>query len=159
MQIVLSTNNSKIIIRKAKVKDLDQVCALGSGVDEFCVNKHTVDFWPKDTLEYAIKTDDVIILVAEQDGLVGFVIANYNKGFKKAIVENIIVRMDCRGQRIGDSLLKFLLELLEKRGCEYISTLVPIDAKNATALYIANGFTRGESFLWLDKAISDGFKK
>jgi len=48
---------------------------------------------------------------------------------------------------------------LPAMGCEYVATLVPPDANSAISLYAQNGFDRGESFLWLDKSLSDSFKK
>lgn len=147
-------------IRKAQPTDVEAILALGENVSEFSVNAETVTFWPKDLLARAVQSDDVLLLVAEdEDVIVGFLIINYNHGLKKALIENIYVQPDMRGQSIGDQLLQKMFELLPEMDCEYVATLVPLDASSAINLYERSGFDRGESFLWLDKSLSNSFKK
>ncbi|HEU4914708.1 MAG TPA: GNAT family N-acetyltransferase [Candidatus Saccharimonadales bacterium] len=149
-----------MITRKAQLADVDAIHVLGENVSEFSVNDETVTFWPKELLAHAVESDDVLLLVVEENTvIVGFLIVNYNHGLKKALIENIYVHPDMRGQGIGDQLLQKMLELLPDMGCEYVATLVPLDAKSAVSLYERSGFNRGESFLWLDRSLSDSFKK
>lgn len=147
-------------IRHAQITDIDSIHELGKHVSEFSVNDETVTFWPKDLLAYAIKSEDVLVLVAEDgnNALQGFLIVNYNHGLKKALIENIYVQLDARGQGIGDQLLQKMFELLPGMGCEYVATLVPPDATGAIGLYERSGFAKGESFVWLDRSLSDSFK-
>ena len=147
-------------IRRALLTDVAAIYALGKNVSEFSVNNETVTFWPQDLLVHAIESDDVLLLVAEDEAkIIGFLVVNYNYGLKKALVENIYVKPDMRGKSIGDQLLQKMFDLLPEMGCEYIATLVPLDATSAISLYVRSGFDRGESFLWLDKSLSDSFKK
>lgn len=146
-------------IRRATSKDINSIHNLGKDVSEFSVNEQTVTFWPKDLLMHAVESDDVVILVAEDSDIRGFLIVNYNRGLKKALIENVYVHPDARGQGIGDQLLQKMLTILSEAGCEYVATLVPPDAENAIDLYQRSGFERGESFLWLDKVLSESFKK
>jgi L-amino acid N-acyltransferase YncA len=77
-------------VRHATSADIEAIHQLGTAVDEFVVNEQTVDLWPKEILATAVQNSEVPILVAEEDGaIVGFVIANYNPGLRKAIIENI----------------------------------------------------------------------
>lgn len=146
-------------IRRAKPEDVNAIYELGKLVDEFAVNDDTVNFWPKELLAHAVVSNDVLILVAEDETVVGFLIANCNSGLKKALVENIYVRPDKRGQGTGDKLVGQMLKLLPDMGCEYVATLVPSDAKAATNLYTRSGFSQGETFIWLDKALNATFKR
>lgn len=149
-----------MIIRLADPADVEAIHVLGENVSEFSVNNETITFWPKDLLTHAVQSDDVLLLVAEdKNAIVGFVTINYSHGLKKALIENIYVHPDMRGQGIGDQLLQKMFELLPDMGCEYVATLVPLDAKSAVSLYERSGFDRGESFLWLDKSLSESFRK
>jgi ribosomal protein S18 acetylase RimI-like enzyme len=146
-------------VRNATVDDVEPLHRLGEEVSEFSVNDRTVTFWPKEILFNALRSKDVVILVAEEEGkVVGFIIANYNEGLRKAIIENVFVAPGNRNAGIGKELLAQLLQVLVERKCEYVSTLIPTDAQSAAELYEDNGFTKGETFLWLDKTISDNFK-
>lgn len=146
-------------IRIALIQDVDELHALGSSVSEFSVSKETVTFWPKKTLRRAIESDDVLIRVAQyKSQLVGFVIASFSDGLKKATIENIFVSPTYRGKRLGNDLLNYLLQDLENRGCEYVATLIPQDALGALSTYKDAGFTEGEIFLWLDRHLASGFK-
>jgi|GEM_PF-922989 len=147
-------------VRSAVASDAEAIFSLGQSVSEFSVNKETVSFWPESLLENAISSKDTFIIVAEEsEKLVGFVIAIYNDGFRKATIENIYISQSLRNQGIGKLLLEELLEQLSERKCEYIATLVPLDADSATKLYESEGFLRGEQFLWLDKSLGSNFKR
>lgn len=146
-------------IRKATVADIEAIYELGANVDEFKVNDGTVNFWPKDLLTQAVQSDDALILLAEDGDICGFLIVNYNKSLKKALIENIYVRPDKRGQGIGERLLEQMFQLLPDMDCGYVATLVPLAAQSALELYQRSGFSRGESFIWLDRTLDDEFKK
>ena len=146
-------------IRKATIEYIDTIHRLGQSVDEFRVNEETVNFWPKELLTRAVQSDDVLLLVAEDKEIQGFLIVNYNRSLKKGLIENIYVHPDHRGQGIGDQLISHMFELLPDMGCEYVATLVPPDALGALDLYTRNGFNQGEQFVWLDRSLDDSFKR
>lgn len=146
-------------VRKATFADVEAIYELGKAVDEFTVSNETVNFWPKKLLANAVQANDVLILVAEDEGIIGFLIANYNSSLKKALIENIYVQPDKRSQGVGDKLLEYMFKLLPDIGCEYVATLVPLDAQGALDLYQRNGLAKGETFVWLDKALGSQFKK
>ena len=126
---------------------------------EFVVSDTTVHFWPKEVLTHAAGSDDVLLLVAENQAIVGFLVVNYNKGLKKALVENLYVQPGSRGQGVGAALLSEMLRLLPTMDCEYVATLVPLNAQSAIELYASNGFNEGEQFIWLDKNLTDTLKR
>jgi ribosomal protein S18 acetylase RimI-like enzyme len=146
-------------IRKAAPEDVAEIHKLGEKVSEFSVNDETVTFWPIDLLKRAITSDDALVLVADEDGIQGFLIVNYNHSLRKALIENIYVLPAWRGHYIGDQLVRHMLKILPGMGCEYVATLVPLDAQSAINLYERCGFDRGESFLWLDISMTAAFKK
>lgn len=147
-------------VRKATSADVEAIYELGKAVDEFTVSDETVNFWPKELLANAIQSSDALILVAEDEGsTIGFLIVNYNSSLKKALIENIYVQPDKRGQGVGDKLLEYMFKLLPDMGCEYVATLVPPDAQGALDLYQRNGLDKGETFIWLDKALDGQFNK
>lgn len=146
-------------IRQAAVEDADTIYELGKSVEEFAVNDETVTFWPKELLVQAIQSEDALIFIAEDEAMVGFVIVNYNRSFKKAIIENMYVSPDKRGQSIGDQLLEDAIQQLITMDCEYVATLVPPNAQGALDLYFRNGFSQGETFVWLDRPMATTFKR
>ena len=147
-------------IRRAVPEDTDTIYELGRTVTEFAVTDNTVTFWPKTVLDRAVRSDDIVMLVAEDEGVEGFLIAQYNNGLRKGIIENIYVHPDRRDLGIDDLLLKRALEILREKGCEFVSTQVPSGASSAVGLYEQNGFRRGEEFfIWLDRSLADSYAK
>ena len=147
-------------IRRAVPEDTDIIYELGKSVTEFAVTDNTVTFWPKTVLDHAVRSDDMVMLVAEDDVVTGFLIAQYNDGLRKGVIENVYVRPDKRGQGMDDLLLKRALEILREKGCEFVSTQVPSGVQDAVRLYEQNGFRRGEElFIWLDRSLADSYAK
>jgi ribosomal protein S18 acetylase RimI-like enzyme len=147
-------------IRRATPNDVDTIYELGKTVDEFMVNpEDTVTFWPKETLRRAMHTDDVLVLLAEDEGILGFVIVNYNQGLRKATIENIYVRPDRRSQGVSDRLLHEMIELLNERECEYVMTLISPDSSGGIGLYTRNGFGKGNQFIWMDRSLGTEFER
>ena len=148
-----------IRIRRASVEDVDNIHNLGETVSEFSVNDETITFWPKDILAQAVASKDTLILIAEADQqVIGFIIANLNFSLRKALIENVYVKPENRDAGVGSKLHDKLLASLNGTAIEYISTLIPLDADNASRLYLEAGFSKGKSFLWLDKSLSGTFK-
>ncbi len=147
-------------VRKAKLSDIDEIFNLGSAVNEFEVSDEVVTFWPEKILKRCVKSKTDFIFIAEENSeIVGFVIANYNPNFSKAIIENIFVKPEFRGQNIGKKLLESLLDQLEKVNCEYVCALVESKDEPAIGFYVKNNFNRGINCVWLDKILAKSFKK
>jgi phosphinothricin acetyltransferase len=102
-------------------------------------------------LHDCIDNENVHFLVAVLDKEVaGFVIVNLNKSLRKALVENIFVKADLRGQGIGSLLIKHVVETARSDGYDFISALIPPDDIAALQTYQKAGFSQGETFLWGD---------
>lgn len=140
-----------IEIRKASLEDIPIVYALGQDVTEFHTSDQAPNFWPEEVLRECIDKDDVYFFVAVSgDKVVGFIIANLNKSLEKALIENIFVVPDFRGQGVGLILTKNVIEVAKSDDYQFISVLTPPDDIAAIKVYERAGFSRGEVFLWLD---------
>lgn len=146
-------------IRKAQIRDIDEIFELGKNVTAFTTSKEVVNFWPKPILKSVIKSDKNWIFVAcEKKKIIGFIIVNYNEVFKKALIENIFVNLQFRKLGVGKLLLDTVLEVLKKNNCKYICALTEINCP-AVKFYLNNGFNKGRSFQWLDKVIGKEFEE
>ncbi|MFH1291162.1 MAG: GNAT family N-acetyltransferase [archaeon] len=147
-------------IKTATLKDIDTIIELGNSVNEFQVSKEVVTFWPKNVLIDCVKSNNNPILVAtENKHIIGFIIANYNPSFKKAIIENIFVSSNFRGKEVGKLLLDNLLDKLKELGCEYVCSLTEIENNVAVKFYLNNNFNKGINCVWIDKILDESFKK
>ena len=147
-------------IKTATLEDINTIIKLGNSVNEFQVSDEAVTFWPKEILTNCIKSKKNPILVAEENKqIIGFIIANYNSSFKKAIIENIFVNPDFRGKDVGKFLLNNLLNNLKELGCEYVCSLVKDNSNVAIEFYLKNNFNKGINCIWLDKILDNSFKK
>lgn len=140
-----------IKIRQADDQDVSLVFELGAHVTEFHTSDQAPNFWPKDVLSSCIGKEDVYFFVATSNNeIVGFVIANCNKSLSKVLIENIFVKPEFRGQGIGTSLVKKVIEIAKADRYQFISVLTPPSDIAAIKAYEKAGFTKGEIFLWLD---------
>lgn len=147
-----------MIIREAKLEDVDKIYNLGKVVEEFNVSGEAATFWPKHILRNCIKSKtDWLILAEENDEILGFTIINNSPVFKKAVIENIFVTPQHRKKGIGKKLLTAAVEKIRETDCEYICILTEADNETAIDFYVGSGFNRGKNFAWLDKVLSDEF--
>ncbi|MFO7806847.1 MAG: GNAT family N-acetyltransferase [Candidatus Moraniibacteriota bacterium] len=147
-------------IKDATLKDIDAIIKLGNSVNEFQVSDEVVTFWSKDVLIDCINSKNNPILVAKENKqVIGFVIANYNPSFKKAIIENIFIDSNFRGREIGKLLLGALLDKLKELGCKYVCSFTEIDNKVAVKFFLNNDFNKGINCVWIDKILDGSFKK
>ena len=109
----------------------------------------------------AIESPEAIVVVARnEDELVGFAIANLNQVFRKAIIENVYVAPSARGNGIDLQLLERVCSIATvDRSCAYIVALVPTDAQGALAAYAQADFTKGNTFVWLDRTYAEEFRR
>lgn len=149
-----------MVIKPAKLEDIDTIIKLGNSVNEFQVSKKVVTFWPKNILVNCIESKNNPILIAkEKNQIVGFIIANYNPCFKKATIENIFVSPNFRGGKVGKLLLDNLIEKLKVLGCEYLCSLTEKDNDKAIKFFLNENFNRGINCIWLDLILNTSFEK
>ena len=142
-------------IRKALLQDVEKIWELGD-VKEFETSEDIVTFWPKSILENCINKLDVMILVLEEENIIiGFMITNINSSLKKAELENIYVMAEYRCQGYGKALLQRTIEELAKLEIENVCAM----SNDAVDFLLKNNFTKGNQFYWMDLALSDRFIK
>lgn len=147
-------------VREARLEDVGNIVKLGDTVNEFQVSDEVVTFWPKHIVEKIVRSkSDFIIVAEERKQIIGFIIANYNPTFGKAIIENIFVQPEYRGKKVSDKLRDFLLNKLKEVGCKYVCALVESDGRDAIASYERYGFNRGIDCVWLDFIIDNSFAR
>ncbi|MFO7710670.1 MAG: GNAT family N-acetyltransferase [Candidatus Woesearchaeota archaeon] len=147
-------------INTATLEDIDTIIRLGNTVNEFQVSNEVITFWSKNVLVDCIKSANNPILIAKENNqMIGFIIANYNPVFKKAIIENIFVDPDFRGKEVGRLLLDNLISQLKGLGCEYVCSLTEITNDSTVRFYLKNNFNKGIDCVWLDRILSDSFRK
>jgi ribosomal protein S18 acetylase RimI-like enzyme len=147
-------------IRNAQSSDVNAVFKLGNSVKQFEVAKDTVYIWPKKILlKIANSNSDVFLVAEENKNIIGFVIANYNKNFSKATMENIFVAPEFRNKGVGEKLFKSAIDKLKKLKCEYVCGLVNTKNKKVISWCVKQGFEKGLNFNWLDKTLSKSFHK
>lgn len=138
-------------IRNVKNEDSPVIHQLGEDVDEFHTSDQAPNFWPEAILQNCVGKKDVYFFVAVlRDEIVGFVIVNLNKSLSKALIENIFVKPDFRGQGIGTRLVRKVIDMAKSDRYQFISVLTPPDDTAAVRTYEKAGFSKGDVFLWLD---------
>ena len=139
-------------IRNARLFDANIIFDIGNSVKEFKVSDKASSFWSREILKNCVNSKTDFLLIAEDNkDIIGFIIANYNPNFKKAIIENIFVKPEFKDRDIGKRLLKFLLDKLKKIKCEYVCALVDTNGKPAINFYLKEGFNKGMNCVWFDR--------
>jgi len=75
-------------------------------------------------------------------------------GTKVALLEDMIVNKNFRGQGVGSSLIKFVLKKLKKQGCTRVTLLTDEDNIKAHHFYKKQGFTKSSMVVFRKKLIS-----
>ena len=125
---------NNIIIRPMTIDDVDEVYI----VEEDCF----VDPWSKDSIRKELKNDLARYLVAEiDDKIVGYVGVWFV--VDEGHITNVAVHSDYRGKKIGDKLVKEMVELCKENNI--VAMTLEVRASNTVAqnLYRKYGFKMG----------------
>jgi len=99
--------NNNLIIRDMKLEDIDSVY----DVEKSCFS----DPWSKDSFKKEIKNNLAKYLVAQvEDKVVGYVGAWFI--VDEAHITNVAISPKHRGQKIGDKIIKYLIDECTKSG-------------------------------------------
>ena len=136
-----------MIIRAARVNDYDAILDLLKYLNPDDPTP-SADLG-KSTYSQILKTDNLTILVAEQDQvIVGTcylnVIPNLTRNCSPyAIIENVVSHCEYRRQGIGQALIKHALESAEEKGCYKVMLLTGRD-QNVHEFYNSCGMQSGK---------------
>ena len=125
---------NNIIIRPMTIDDVDEVYI----VEEDCF----VDPWSKDSIRKELKNDLARYLVAEiDDKIVGYVGVWFV--VDEGHITNVAVHSDYRGKKIGDRLVKEMVELCKENNLVAMTLEVRTSNTVAQNLYRKYGFKMG----------------
>lgn len=125
---------NNIIIRSMTIDDVDEVYK----VEEDCF----VDPWSKDSIRKELKNDLARYLVAEiDDKIVGYVGVWFV--VDEGHITNVAVHSDYRGKKIGDRLVKEMVELCKENNLVAMTLEVRTSNTVAQNLYRKYGFKMG----------------
>ena len=125
---------NNIIIRFMTIDDIDEVYK----VEEDCF----VDPWSKDSIRKELKNDLARYLVAELDNkIVGYVGVWFV--VDEGHITNVAVHSDYRGKKIGDRLVKEMVELCKENNLVAMTLEVRTSNTVAQNLYRKYGFKMG----------------
>ena len=125
---------NNLIIRPMTIDDVDEVYT----VEEDCF----VDPWSKDSIRKELKNDLARYLVAEiDDKIVGYVGVWFV--VDEGHITNVAVHSDYRGKKIGDRLVKEMVELCKENNLVAMTLEVRTSNTVAQNLYRKYGFKMG----------------
>ena len=92
----------------------------------------------KDDYELSFSPVSKCFIYEENDEIVGFIIADIFED--RAEIIDVAVDVMYRNKKIGDKLVKYVVDLSKENGCESITLEVKVTNKPALKLYKNNGF-------------------
>ena len=92
----------------------------------------------KDDYELSFSTVSKCFIYEENEEIVGFIIADIFED--RAEIIDVAVDVMYRNKKIGDKLVKYVVDLSKENGCESITLEVKVTNKPALKLYKNNGF-------------------
>tara|TARA_Y100000310_G_scaffold171113_1_gene171309 strand:+ start:60 stop:488 length:429 start_codon:yes stop_codon:yes gene_type:complete len=140
-------------IRDMQLSDVPGVYSLGSNEQGFSVAEEAPTFWDRETLERWARSDNDIALVAEDRGILGFLLATYNATARKGTVENTLVSGDYRARGLGRKLMAEAETRLKSQGAQYLCGMVEEGNTGSVNMCKRQGYTQGEKFYWMHKEI------
>jgi ribosomal protein S18 acetylase RimI-like enzyme len=126
----LSTQHSPVLIRPARREDLDAISAIEQG----CFSAYNLS---RRQLQYLQHRQTAVFLVAERGGQVvgeGIALLRHHRHSLSGRVYSLAVDPAHRGQRIGERLMRAMLEQLCDRGVR--RTYLEVEASNASAVHL-----------------------
>jgi N-acetylglutamate synthase-like GNAT family acetyltransferase len=144
---------SKILIRRANIKDISQIYNLGKKTKELEFSKGMTFHDRVELKEFIKKPRDNILLVSLVDKKIsGFL---YAKIVSRTwcILDNLVIDEYYRGHGIASLLLENLYKILKNKKVSYIQILEDIHHKKTREFWKRKGFIEEKKFIWADKII------
>lgn len=147
-----------------KIKDAsagDERCI----VELICELAETMDF-PSGVTEESVRRFLAfpgcgVLLAFDEDGAVGLLSYSIRPGLfhggDSALIEELVVKREARGQGIGGALMKEFLRRVKRMGCIEVSVTTMPHNKEAIRFYKSYGLV--EEALFLEKHLINSFEK
>ncbi|MGH8016569.1 MAG: ribosomal protein S18-alanine N-acetyltransferase [Candidatus Zixiibacteriota bacterium] len=127
----VKTEKIEIRLRLMTLTDVDKVV----GIEKECFP----DPWPRSAFEDIVKSPDHGGLVAVMDDkIIGY--GCYLIIVNEAHLTNLAVKPDFRRKSVAGRLLSYIMEIANRKGCEYILLEVRPRNESAVAFYEKAGF-------------------
>jgi len=146
-----------IRVRQANLRDYEELCSLFDDLDEIHRQARPDMFQPfpppartREQIAHWLAQPESTVLVAQgEDGVVGLVVllTRAPSGFAGAVprkvieVDNLVVRADQRGRRVGRRLLAAAVEWSRQRRATHVEVAVHDFNRDARRFYESFGFS------------------
>lgn len=99
-----------------------------------------------------LQSSTATVLLAETEGravgLLSYLIhPNLYHAASSALIDELVVRAEYRGQGVGSALIQTALDRMQQAGCAEVSVTTMFENKAAQAFYLKQGFTDQALFL------------
>lgn len=149
-QIKKRESGSRIKIRKAREEDLDQVVRISAGVRE--IENYSGQRMDRNDFLQFVKSRTALMYVAENNGEVIGYITVYKAG-NYFYLPYAVVHRHWRGQGVGSAMLKYVEELAQKAGAEYILMSVYKDNSKVRSILKLHGYQPSRELVQYSKII------
>jgi N-acetylglutamate synthase-like GNAT family acetyltransferase len=146
-------------IRKATLDDFAELYAFGMATPELRVSA-LFPFMLEEEFSSAITSPASVFLVAEEQGIKGFVYAKVKEGptpqEKIACIVYIAAKPETRGQGAGSALEERCIQELKARGVGYVYMWANADTEDTSIIRFAEskGYAKGpHKYIWMDRII------
>ena len=151
---------NKYTFRCLNIKDVPEIINLGLNKKEFDPGK-LYDSWSKEELINLLSSNKDICVGAFENGgnLIGYCFTHLHREISKVHIENLYVKPEFRGFRIGYHLIEYLKKQYVKKYYDkhdYLRFIALVEINNECAIKcLKNGnFTIGEKMFWAQSNIS-----
>lgn len=141
-----------MIIKKATLRDLESIRKLNQELfyNDFKFDKTLNLHWPSKNKNYYKKRildrNSLVLIAKSDDKIIGYLIGaiskaeNYRKIRKIAELENMLVKKEHRGKKIGSQLIKGLFKWAKSKKISRLKVITSSKNKKAIGFYKKNSF-------------------
>jgi GNAT superfamily N-acetyltransferase len=145
-----------IRVRQASLRDYEELCALFDQLDEFHRQARPELFQPfpppartrEQVAHWLAQPESTVLVAQSEDGVVGLAVllTRTPSGFAGAVprkvieLDNLVVRADQRGRRVGRRLLAAAVEWSRQRRATHVEVAVHAFNSDARRFYESFGF-------------------
>ena len=141
-----------VTIQNITDDDLDEIIQLGLDTPELHAQDETPVYYTRNELETFIQSPHDIYLVAKIDGeIAGYRLATYHPFLKEAYLLDLVVKPKFRRMGIAKKLYEKTFEILNKKDCEWVWTLVKDSNIGMQTVIEKQGFRKGSKFYFYFK--------
>lgn len=146
-----------IRVRQASLRDYEELCALFDQLDEIHREARPEMYQPfpppartrEQVAHWLAQAESTVLVAQSEDGVVGLavLVTRAPSGFAGAVprkvieVDNLVVRADQRGRRVGRRLLAAAVEWSRQRRATHVEVCVHDFNRDAKRFYEGFGFT------------------